>query len=79
MDIDIFKQWYGKYGYGLLIDTMFDHKRVFHIGAIKGFMSQMDMYPEDDVCIIILSNLESFDRDAMLSEIARIIFDKKNQ
>ncbi|PIB30599.1 serine hydrolase [Maribacter sp. 4G9] len=46
------------YGYGWVIDTMFDKKSVGHSGAGAGFRSNFLQLPEDDICIVLLSNCE---------------------
>jgi CubicO group peptidase (beta-lactamase class C family) len=44
------------YGYGWVISTKFGHKEYTHGGAIDGFLSSISRYPDDDACIIVLSN-----------------------
>lgn len=47
-----------RYGYGWLIDS-FEHKKVvFHGGDIWGFQSNLVRVPEDDICIVMLNNIE---------------------
>lgn len=47
------------YGFGWEIDSLFGHKAVMHSGGIFGFRSQLLRVPEDDICIILLSNTET--------------------
>ena len=46
----------GKYGYGLLIDSLKTHKRVWHNGGIPGFSSHLAYYPADDTYVAAISN-----------------------
>jgi CubicO group peptidase (beta-lactamase class C family) len=44
------------YGYGLVIDSLFKHKRIGHSGGIPGFLSYIGYYPDDDLYTIAISN-----------------------
>ena len=44
------------YGYGIGIDSLKKHKRVSHSGGIPGFASYLSYFPDDDVCVAIISN-----------------------
>lgn len=59
-----------KYGYGWVIDTINGKKTVSHGGDIWGFQSMLFRVPEDNFCIVLLSNIE----DAKLQHLARKIF-----
>jgi uncharacterized protein YneR len=59
-----------KYGYGWLIDSLDGKRRVTHGGGIHGFTTNISRIPEDDVCIILLSNAS----DASLPDITRSIY-----
>jgi CubicO group peptidase (beta-lactamase class C family) len=48
-----------RYGYGLFIDTTGEHTTIGHSGNINGFVSAMTHLPDEDMTIIILSNLET--------------------
>jgi CubicO group peptidase (beta-lactamase class C family) len=46
------------YGFGWFLNPYRDHALISHGGGFRtGFNSSMEFYPEDGVCIIILSNL----------------------
>jgi len=45
-----------RYGYGWQIDSLYNKKRVSHSGNVAGFKSNINRIPEDDICVIILSN-----------------------
>jgi CubicO group peptidase (beta-lactamase class C family) len=58
------------YGYGWGIDSMEGKRRVGHGGGIHGFTTNIARIPEDDVCIILLSNAS----DVTLGDITKSIF-----
>ena len=45
-----------KYGYGWGIDSIDGKRSVSHGGGIHGFITEISRVPEDDVCVILLSN-----------------------
>jgi CubicO group peptidase (beta-lactamase class C family) len=44
------------YGYGIGIDSLKTHKRVSHNGGIPGFASYLGYFPDDDLCVVVISN-----------------------
>ena len=44
------------YGYGWGIDSIDGKRRVSHGGGIPGFVTNISRVPQDDICIILLSN-----------------------
>lgn len=44
------------YGYGWNIDSIEGKRKVSHSGGIHGFVTNIARVPEDDLCIILLSN-----------------------
>ena len=58
------------YGYGWGIDSIEGKRRVGHGGGIPGFITNISRVPEDDVCIILLSNAS----DQTLSDITKSIY-----
>ncbi len=59
-----------KYGYGWSIDSVEGKRRVSHGGGIHGFVTNIARVPEDDICIVLLSNAS----DPSLGEITKNIF-----
>ena len=45
-----------KFGYGLIIDSVGNHPRIWHDGGVPGFTSYIAYYPAADAYIIALSN-----------------------
>jgi CubicO group peptidase (beta-lactamase class C family) len=58
------------YGYGWNIDSTEGKRRVSHGGGIHGFVTNIARVPEDDVCIVLLSNAS----DPSLGDITKSIF-----
>jgi hypothetical protein len=63
----------GNYGYGLLIDSLKTHKRIWHNGGIPGFSTHLAYYPADDVYVTAISNNE-MDADRVRFAMASIVF-----
>jgi len=59
-----------KYGYGWGIDSIEGKRKVSHSGGIHGFTTNISRVPEDDICIVLLSNAS----DPTLGEITKSIF-----
>ena len=59
-----------KYGYGWGIDSIEGKRKVSHSGGIHGFTTIISRVPEDDICIVLLSNAS----DPTLGEITKSIF-----
>jgi len=59
-----------KYGYGWGIDSIEGKRKVSHGGGIHGFTTSISRIPEDDICIVLLSNASN----TTLGEITKSIF-----
>lgn len=46
-------------GYGWYINSYHDSKMIFHGGRIEGFSTSIQRFPEQDLCIIILKNVDN--------------------
>jgi len=53
------------YGYGVELRDTDGHREVSHRGGTAGFVSQLVRFPDEDTLIVILSNVESTDVDAL--------------
>jgi CubicO group peptidase (beta-lactamase class C family) len=53
-----FTPFQGNYGYGWQIRDFFDRRLYNHTGGIDGFSSHIAHYPEEQLTIIVLSNVE---------------------
>ena len=67
------------YGYGWVVSEAFGRKHIWHNGAIDGFHAMISRFVDDDVCIIVLSNLDisSSRVEEMSNGLAAIIFGEK--
>jgi CubicO group peptidase (beta-lactamase class C family) len=63
-----------EHAYGWILDDWFSHTLMWHNGSINGFSSSINRYINDDLCIIILSNLGKASPESMCADIARIVF-----
>jgi CubicO group peptidase (beta-lactamase class C family) len=61
------------YGYGVIIGNFSGHVRISHTGDIHGFASALSRYPDDDVTVILLSNVESRAASQLTTKISRIV------
>lgn len=66
------------YGYGLIIDSVDNHRRFSHSGAIPGFTSYLANFPNDEVSIVILSNNDS-QVEAIADGLSSIVFNRPFQ
>lgn len=55
----MFRPGQGNYGYGWFIRERFDRILLEHAGAINGFGTQVQLFPDDDTVVISLYNFES--------------------
>lgn len=62
------------YAYGWNVLSLFDRKVITHSGAINGFRQRIARYVDDDVCIVVLSNIETAPVDKISMDLAAIVF-----
>jgi CubicO group peptidase (beta-lactamase class C family) len=63
-----------EYGYGWIISETLGHRVVWHDGSLPGFHDYIAHYPDDQLDIIILSNLDTSDVLAIARGIEEIVF-----
>lgn len=61
------------YGYGLFIHSEDGRSTIEHGGNINGFNSEMAHYPDDDVNIIVLDNIEGGTATALHNTLLRLV------
>ena len=66
------------YGYGIRIDSLKTHHRFTHNGGIPGFVSHLAFYPDDDICVAVISN-NSGNSSQLGIALASIMFDQPVQ
>ncbi len=64
------------YGYGWLLDTHYERDRLFHGGGIDGFTTSISRYLDEQITIIVLSNILPAPSDHIASDLAAILFGK---
>jgi CubicO group peptidase (beta-lactamase class C family) len=62
------------YGYGWQIGVRFGRQVVYHGGRIDGFRVLLARYPDAQVCIAVLCNLQSCDPDPVADALAAAMF-----
>ena len=67
----------GFYGYGWQVIELFGRSMHNHTGGIGGFRSHLAYYPDDDVLIVVLSNVEDENTKGTACDLAAILFDVK--
>lgn len=60
------------YGFGWVLSTYRDHAVIHHNGGIGGFASTYVRVPDQDLGIVVLTNLEGFQCD----DVARVVLDE---
>ncbi|WP_284036836.1 serine hydrolase domain-containing protein [Neobacillus sp. 114] len=61
------------YGFGWFIDEG-EYKTCSHFGDVNGFVNHLVMYPNEDLVVIVLSNLNITPVTQISSDLAKIIF-----
>ncbi|MCC3216516.1 serine hydrolase [Chryseobacterium sp. X308] len=64
------------YGLGFQISTVFNKKRVGHDGGGPGYRSRYHRIPEDDICVIVISNSELSHTDYIFPQVEKILYNK---
>jgi len=70
----MFQPFKGNYAYGWTVATRFKRKHIGHGGGINGFSTMISRYPEENVCVIVLSNLESANAGRISRDLEAILF-----
>lgn len=70
-----FKQ---NYGYGWVISRMFGRRVVGHGGGINGFVSHLLRFPDEKVCVVVLSNVEGAPVEPIAHDLAAIVFGERS-
>jgi len=65
------------YGYGWGIDSTEGKRRVSHGGGIPGFTTNISRVPEDDICIVLLSNASDPALQDITGNIYAVLFGKQ--
>jgi CubicO group peptidase (beta-lactamase class C family) len=63
------------YGFGLIMQPLEGHRRIFHHGGINGFTSSLITYPDDKMTVIVLNNAPGTSDD-IATKFAMLMFGK---
>ena len=63
-----------KYGYGWMIDSMYNRKIIWHNGGIYGFNSHLLRFPNDALAIIVMSNKATSTLGSVANNIAAAVY-----
>ncbi len=67
---------YKQAGYGWYLGKQNDRDYIFMNGLTSGFSAHIGRYPEDEVCVIVLSNYFVYISKQMAIDLAAIVFNK---
>jgi CubicO group peptidase (beta-lactamase class C family) len=65
------------YAFGLKVDRFRGLDRVWHSGRWEGYRSTYVRFPKQELGIVILSNLGSFDPEAMAAKVVEILLERE--
>lgn len=71
-----FTPYQNGYGYGWVISEFNGTKTVGHSGGGAGFRTNFVMVPDNDICIVVLSNTESDDARFITDKLLEVLYDK---
>ncbi len=64
------------YGYGWEISQQDGHRVIWHEGMVWGFASYLARYPDDQLTIIVLSNVDTSNAAQAGRELAAVVFER---
>ncbi len=71
----MFKDHGHGYGLGWGIQTQFGRRQFVHAGGINGFSVVVSLYPDDDLFIAVLANIQAAPVQKIASDLAALYFD----
>ena len=74
---EIFTPFKSGYGYGWGIGKKFDRKEISHGGGIYGFATEISRFPDDNVTVVVLSNIQAAPSGKVANDLAAIVFGAK--
>jgi len=67
------------YGFGWQLDSVDGHWRVHHGGALPGFRAEMARFPNDSLTVIVLTNADGAQPEAIAKAVARTYLSARNR
>ena len=72
----MYKPVLNNYAYGWRVAVKNERRSVMHGGGVSGFNTFLLRFPEDEVCVIVLSNVKPAPANPIAQKLAAIVFDK---
>jgi CubicO group peptidase (beta-lactamase class C family) len=72
----MFTPYKGDYGYGWFITKQFGRKVVTHGGGINGFATDIRRFPEEKLCVVVLSNVVTTPVSDVSRDLAAIVLNE---
>lgn len=73
----IFTPYKDNYAFGWGVVDVFNHRMIGHFGEIDGFTSNISRFPDEDVCIILLSNFQDIPFNRINRDLLALVFGEK--
>jgi CubicO group peptidase (beta-lactamase class C family) len=70
----MFTAYTKNYGYGWVVTTRFGRRMIRHNGTMPGFHASIARYPDEQACVIVLSNTDFCDSDIIGRELTAVLF-----
>ncbi|MEZ5346896.1 MAG: serine hydrolase [Pyrinomonadaceae bacterium] len=74
---EIFTPSKSGYGYGWGIGKRFEHRTISHGGGIFGFSTNITRFPDDNVVVVVLTNIQGSPAGRVSNDLAAIVFGAK--
>lgn len=71
---ELYKPVHNDYAFGWVVRTRDGHRMIGHGGGINGFATELDRYPDDKLCVVVLSNFENAPSARIARDLAEIAF-----
>jgi CubicO group peptidase (beta-lactamase class C family) len=62
------------YGYGWLVSNVAGHRSIGHGGWVSGFVTDFTRYPDDDMVLIVLGNIEGPQMPVISQKVNRVLW-----
>lgn len=72
--VRMFARHAGSYGYGVAVYSEHGRRIIAHDGRVAGFTADLSWYPDDDLAVIVLSNVQTGIGDSFRRDLAAIVF-----
>jgi hypothetical protein len=66
----------GGYASGWIVTKRYDRDRIYHTGILPGMVSEIDLYPQSQTIVIVLSNLDRIRLGNIARDLTLIAFGK---